>query len=82
MMINEFTKLTGIYPTRDLYAAIEAAYEGDYFYMNNGAAERLAARGGNWYIGANGGVFSFVGYSPRSSAGGGIGGRSAFVDLP
>lgn len=26
MMINEFTKLTGIYPTRDLYAAIEAAY--------------------------------------------------------
>lgn len=26
MMINEFTKLTGIYPTRDHYAAIEAAY--------------------------------------------------------
>jgi len=26
MIINEFTKLTGIYPTRDLYAAIEAAY--------------------------------------------------------
>lgn len=34
MMINEFTKLTGIYPTRDLYAAIEAAYHefnGDKF---------------------------------------------------
>lgn len=26
MMINEFTKLTGIYPTADLYKAIEAAY--------------------------------------------------------
>lgn len=26
MMINEFTKLTGIYPPGDLYAAIEAAY--------------------------------------------------------
>ena len=26
MMINEFEKLTGVYPTADLYAAIEAAY--------------------------------------------------------
>lgn len=51
MMINEFTKLTGIHPTRDLYAAIEAAYyefDGDkaafckaYVSNADGLAEKI-----------------------------------------
>lgn len=57
-------------------------YEGDYFYLNNGAAERLAYRGGHWRYGANYGVFSFNGFSARSNASADVGGRSAFVDLP
>ena len=57
-------------------------YEGDIFYLNNGADERLAFRGGYWGGGANFGVFSFNVSYARSSAYGNIGGRSAFVDLP
>ncbi len=51
MMINEFEKLTGTYPTADLYAAIEAAYyefDGDkvafckaYTANTDGLAERI-----------------------------------------
>ena len=57
-------------------------YEGDIFYLNNGADERLAYRGGYWVSGAYHGVFSFNGDDARSRAHAGIGGRSAFVDLP
>ena len=57
-------------------------YEGDIFYLNNGADERLACRGGYWYYGADNGVFSFIGNYARSLAYVRIGGRSAFVDLP
>ena len=56
-------------------------YEGDAFYANNGAAERLAFRGGYWSHGANGGVFSIFAYFARSLASAAFGGRSAFVDL-
>lgn len=51
MMMQEFEKLTGIYPTADLYAAIEAAYmefDGDktafckaYKANKNGLAEKI-----------------------------------------
>lgn len=51
MMINEFEKLTGVYPTADLYAAIEAAYyefDGDkvafckaYTANTDGIAEKI-----------------------------------------
>lgn len=51
MMIQEFEKLTGIYPTADLYAVIEAAYmefDGDktafckaYKSNKNGIAEKI-----------------------------------------
>ena len=56
-------------------------YEGDYFYANNGAAERLAVRGGGWNSGAYGGVFSFSAGYARSYVAGNVGGRSAFVSL-
>lgn len=32
-------------------------YQGDYFYANNGAAERTPCRGGYWYGGSYAGVF-------------------------
>lgn len=55
-------------------------YEGDYFYANNGAAERCCARGGNWYNGAEGGVFAVNFGNARSSANSNFGGRPAFVE--
>ena len=58
------------------------AYEGDYFYANNGAAERLFFCGGYWSNGSNAGVFSLNGYNPRSDAGANLGFRSAYVNLP
>ena len=57
-------------------------YEGDYFYFNNGAAERSFYSGGNWNYGAFAGLFGLHGGSPRSSANANIGFRSAFVKLP
>ena len=58
------------------------AYLGDYFYANNGAAERSFCCGGTCAYGATAGVFSAFGYSARSSSYGLIGFRSAFVKLP
>ena len=57
-------------------------YEGDYFYFNNGAAERSFCSGGYWNHGTNAGVFNLVGSNPRSTANAGVGFRSAFVKLP
>lgn len=57
---------------------IDATYGGDYFYVNNGEAERCLFRGGNWYDGASAGVFYSDLINPRSSINGHIGGRSAF----
>jgi hypothetical protein len=64
------------------YDSTSGAYEGDWFYFNNGAAERCFYRGGHWYAGANAGVFHSSGGDPRSSANGHLGFRSAFVKLP
>ena len=57
-----------------------ASYEGDYFYANNGEAERFVRRGGSWGGGANHGVFYFDGGDARASAGTDIGFRSAFIE--
>ena len=40
-----------------LYPGDTSGYEGDYFYINNGADERFPIRGGYWADGANAGVF-------------------------
>ena len=59
--------------------AQEADYEGDYFWWNNGVAERCVSRGGDWYGGAGAGVFSLDGRDSRSDSGTRIGFRSAFI---
>ena len=64
------------------YDSAAGAYEGDWFYFNNGAAERCFYRGGGWGYGAGAGVFVSRGSDPRSSSDGAIGFRSAFVKLP
>ena len=51
----------------------------DRFYANNGAAERLACRGGDWVGTSNAGVFSLVGRDSRSVANSYIGFRSAYI---
>ena len=53
-------------------------YGGDYFYANNGAAERFPYRGGSWLYGALAGVFSTGLIDPRSHSGSHFGFRSAF----
>ena len=53
-------------------------YGGDYFYANNGAAERFPYRGGDWYTGATAGVFyTNLGHA-RSNSITSFGFRSAF----
>lgn len=61
-----------------LFPADSSGYEGDYFYLNNGAAERFPLRGGNWNYGAHAGVFSTSLRDPRSYVHTGVGFRSAF----
>lgn len=53
-------------------------YGGDIFYANNGAEDRVAARGGNWGHGAGRGVFAVSFSNPRSHSSSGIGGRPAY----
>ena len=64
------------------YDSSAGAYEGDWFYWNNGEAERCFIRGGYWSNGARAGVFNSRGLYPRSISGAYIGFRSAFVKLP
>ena len=59
--------------------AEEDDYEGDYFYWNNGVAERCVSRGGGWNIGSDAGVFCLSGGSSRSRANTYIGCRSAYI---
>jgi len=58
------------------------AYEGDYLYANNGAAERLFVCGGYWNCGAYAGVFCLNGNYSRTTSFIGRGFRSAYVKLP
>ena len=55
-------------------------YGGDYHWMNN-AGERLPIAGGRWFLGASAGVFNLNLNDARSSSYGGIGFRSAYVEL-
>ena len=64
------------------YDSDASKYEGDYMYINNGAAERSFGCGGYWYSGAYNGVFYLYGYNTRASGGGNLGFRSAYVKLP
>lgn len=61
-----------------LFPADTDGYEGDYFYLNNGAAERFPLRGGSWDNGASAGVFSAYLRGARSYVGAGIAFRSAY----
>ena len=61
-----------------LFPADEDGYEGDYFYMNNGADERFPTRGGNWGSSSTAGVFSANLNNPRSNSNNLVGFRSAF----
>lgn len=61
-----------------LFPADADGYEGDYFYVNNGAAERFPLRGGHWSNGASAGLFCTYLHHARSSVGPPIGFRSAF----
>lgn len=59
---------------------IDATYGGDYFYVNNGEAERCSVRGGHWNDGTSAGVFLLYLYIPRSRVDTYIGGRSALIE--
>lgn len=61
-----------------LFPADSSGYEGDYFYVNNTAAERFPFRGGYWHRGANAGVFSAHLNNSRAAVHYSIGFRSAF----
>lgn len=53
-------------------------YSGDYFWANNGNAERFLRRGGHWYDGAGAGVFGSNFNRARSNSYRDVGFRSAF----
>ena len=59
--------------------ATEADYEGDYYWLNNGVAERCVRRGGPWAHGAGAGVFYFNGDASRALVYWDVGFRSAFI---
>lgn len=59
--------------------AVEADYEGDYYWLNNGVAERCVIRGGYWNSGASAGVFYFSGDYSRAYVNTGVGFRSAYI---
>lgn len=61
-----------------LFPADADGYEGDYFYANNGIAERIPFRGGGWNHGAAAGVFCPRLITPRSIVNTSLGFRSAF----
>lgn len=61
-----------------LFPADADGYEGDNFYINNGADERFPYRGGSWTHSANAGVFYTALSSPRSYSNTNLGFRSAF----
>lgn len=63
-------------------SATASEYEGDHMWMNNGADERAFFSGGSWSYGATAGLFAVYGSYPRSYSNGGLGFRSAFVNLP
>ena len=63
-----------------LFPADSGDHGSDRIYMRN-IGERLAARGGNWYLTSSAGVFYVHGPYPRSNVSTSLGFRSAFVSL-
>lgn len=63
-------------------ASGDTAYGDDYFYANNGNAERSFFCGGHWIYGAGAGVFFAYGGNARSSSYWDVGFRAAYVKLP
>ena len=61
--------------------ATDADYNGDGFWGNNGAEERLPLRGGSWVRQARSGVFALNLDNPRSLSAGSVGCRTAFENL-
>ena len=61
-----------------LFPADTSGYEGDYFWVNNTAAERFPLRGGGWGHGAYAGVFFSNLHNSRAYVSSGVGFRSAF----
>ena len=57
-----------------------STYENDYFYLNNGVAERFGVRGGYWGNESYAGVFYLAANYPRSYADTFLGFRSAFIE--
>ena len=64
------------------YDSTAGAYEGDWFYWNNGESERAWLSGGHWSNGTYAGVFDSSGNGGRETLIANIGFRSAFVKLP
>ena len=64
------------------YDTTAGAYGGDVVYANVVESERSLSCGGSWGDGANAGVFFSDLHLGRGNANGGIGFRSAFVQLP
>lgn len=59
---------------------LNAAGTGDYLGTRN-YGERIALRGGNWYGGANAGVFDVHLGNARTNSGGDVGFRSAYIPV-
>lgn len=84
------TTVTGLGATAMLYLQAMALipedgatvedYNGDYFWANNGAAERCVFRGGDWLSGARAGVFALNFHYPRSAVHGTFGGHPAYYE--
>lgn len=72
MNVPAIVKALGLYP------AVPETMKSDSAYMRN-YGERLPYRGGNWYSGANAGVFAVSLSHSRGSSHTSIGGRPAFV---
>lgn len=64
------------------YDTTSGAYESDYFYWNNGAAERSLLCGGSWHFGVSAGLFCPRGDNGREGSNHHVGFRAAFVELP
>ena len=62
-----------------LYPVDNGDHGSDRFYANNGAAERLAFRGGDWGGTSYAGVFCASGGISRSYSSASLGFRSAFI---
>ncbi|MBQ9783892.1 MAG: SUMF1/EgtB/PvdO family nonheme iron enzyme [Clostridia bacterium] len=73
---KEWLYALGCMPTPQTIVSKEVS-----MYANNGAAERMAFRGGRWGQGANAGVFKTCFDDPRTYSGDAVGFRAAYYSL-